>query len=643
MILAAAAAAVFAADPPRLPVPQPSEGQVNFSFDQVDVRSFVKIVGELTGRKFVVSDNVAGKLTVVSPKIAKVDVYPLFVQILESGGFSVVDEGSMLRVVALPPRSTYTAPVVTNALDVPFSGLVTRVLRLNNVSAAEVRKALETHVGGGKLGALAAVEETNHLIITDTAENIRRLEQIIAELDQPGLARLTEVIRLQYASAEEIAEQINATLDETYDRAEAVKNRFPPVPGAGAIRSGRRSASVVPAPHSNSLILVGSQRQVEEMKRIILQVDVDAPQGNGRMNAIFLKYIDAVETAKSLNALLGKTPATGGAAPAIASASATRRISIEAMAANNALLVDAMPGDTEVVRKLVEQLDKLPEQLLISVLIAEYSLGDGLKFGVELAAVDMPDDSGSTVVQGGMRLSDSAATALASVQSGLFPGGITVGLASGTGIDSEGKPVVSYPGFLNIDAVKKSSMFKIQNETSLAVQNNKEATVNIVDQIPILKSTVSSGAGTARDVIQNIDRIDVGIKLKLVPHILPGNLVQMDLHPSIEAVIEQNTANEAYTPTIARREVSTTVTVPDGQMIVIAGLTRTDKTRVEKRVPVLGSIPFIGYLFRHMDEEEKKTNLLIWVTPTIIDNPAKAQSVLRDMEQRTGLKPDETN
>ncbi len=606
--------------------------RINFSFDQVEVRSFVKLVGDITGKKFVLSDDVDGKITVVSPQVSREEVYPLFVSILESAGCSVIEEGDIIRVISLPKSDSQIAKVVGPDEELPKSGVSTKVIRLKNVSAAQMKKVLEPHIRGGKLGAIAAIDETDHLLITDTVENIKRVEKIIAEIDAPGAARITEIVALKFASASDLADQLNAAVAETAGRAARLKNRLPSVPG---ISGQRRTAVLVPAPHANSLIVVGSDSQVEELKKIIARMDIDVPSGRGRLNAIFLKYLSAEDAAKSINALLGRSPATKGG-PRQAS---TRDIAIEAMAANNALLVDAQPGDFEVVKKLIEQLDTVPQQVHISVLIVEHKQSEGLNLGVEMAALDMPGSVGSTVLQGGSTLADGADNLMNAIQSGIFPNGLTVGVAYGSSVDSEGKVVPSFPAYMNIDAVKKSGNFKILAEPSLTQQNNIEASMNIVEEIPILTSTISGGTGTSRDVIENIERVDVGIKLKLTPYIIPGGDVRMKLNPSIEAIIDPGPSGTLFAPTIAKREVSTTVTVPDGRMIVIAGMTRTDIVSTDKRVTILGSIPIIGRLFRHTTESEQRSDLLIFVTPTIVTDIGKAETVMKEWQEKTGLSP----
>jgi general secretion pathway protein D len=227
------------------------------------------------------------------------------------------------------------------------------------------------------------------------------------------------------------------------------------------------------------------------------------------------------------------------------------------------------------------------------------------------------------------------------IQDGLFPDGMTFGIAHGTSEDSDGNISVGYPGLVNINALKRDGKIEMQSETALVAQNNKDATVSIVNEIPILKSTIDRGSGSASDVIQNIDRIEVGIKLNLTPRIIPGGEVQMELNPSIEAVVDSTSGELEYTPTIARRSVTTTVTVPDGETIVIAGLTRDDDIEVIEKVPILGSIPVLGFLFRKTETDTKKTNLLILVTPTVVKDTALARSVTKGWRDKTNEIPDE--
>ncbi len=608
--------------------------KVEFSFDQIDVTAFVRVVGQETGKKLAVSEDVKGRITIVAPAVEREEVWPLFVNILETAGCSIIQEGDVYRVIALPPQSTTIAKVIADDEPTPEEGMVTKVIRLEHVLASDVKRAIEGQLERGKGRPIGAVDDTNHLIVTDTASIVRRIERLVEVIDQPGLSRVTEVVPLEFAGAEDLARELTQAVSERLTRGDMVRNRLPNV--AGSRDAARRIPTIVASPHANRLVLVGSKTQIAELRELIEQMDVDSPTGRGSLNAVFLKYLSAEEAAKSLSALLEipveKKDQTGPK---------KRRIAIEASPANNALLVDASPGDFDTVKRLIEQLDQLPQQVHIEVMIAEKSASEDYRLGVEMAAVEMPGQVGSTTVQGGSSLTESTADNLMNIiQSGVFPSGMSVGLAHGSYINNEGEVVSSYPAMLNINAMKKQGDFKLLSRTSLEAQDNKEANVSIVNEYPILKSTIE-GAGDSRDIIQNIDRIDVGIQLTLKPHVVPGGDVQMDLKPSIQAVIDPGPTGTQFAPTIAKREVSTTVTVPDGRTIVIAGLTREDQTETVKRVPWLGSIPILGLLFRDTVEQAEKTDLLIFVTPTVVGDITASARIREEWEQMTGLPDDE--
>lgn len=617
LLVMAAASAGVDDRPPALATPQAS---VNLTFNQVDIRIFVKMIGELTGRRFIVDENVKGQITVMAPRVPVAEAYPLFVRILESIGCAVVEDGDLNRIVTLPARTIASSPVVGEAGKIPGSGLITRVIRLKNTNVADLRKVIDTLVGREKGGSVAVLESSNHIILTDTADAVRRFEQLIAEIDKAGAGTTSEVVFLKFADASEFVQQYN----------QAASGQKVMVREGVATRSGS-DLILLASPQSNSIIMIGPAAAIAEVKKILALVDVETSAGRGSLHALFLKYISAEEAAKSLNALLerslGKDPPKSGE---------RRRLSVEASAANNALLVDASPMDFQLIRSLVDELDKSQNQVLIEVVIAEVSADDLLDVGVEMTALNAPAKVGDTVVQGSTRLGDSSSSINDVIQNGIFPRGIMVGVARGNRLDSSGNVVSSYPGMINLNALQKKGKVKILSSIPLVSQNNKEASVSVVNNIPMLKSTIQGGSGTSRDVIQNIERADVGIKLKLTPHVNPSNEVCMVLNPSIEAIIDAGTAGQ-YTPTIAKREVSTTVTVPDGRTIVISGLIREDRSNVVRKIPLLGSIPLIGVLFRHTVESKQRTNLIIFVTPRVMSNEAASRGATDLWSRKTGL------
>ena len=443
---------------------------VNFSFDQVDIRLLVKLVGEMTGKRFVVDNAVSGKVTIVSPPQIPIDeVYPLFLSVLESTGYSVVEQDGVCNVVALPERGVASAPVVGAGDTARREGVITKIIQVENISSIELKKVLEPMVRGGKTGALAAFGPTNHLIITDTSENIKRIEQIIRELDKPGSARIVEFVKLEHASAEDVAAQLTAAIRGMESADKSLSRHIQQVAeGAG---SAPGDVVVVPSTGANSLVLVGTTVQLAEIKRIVQMMDVEATSGYGRLNAIFLKYLSAEEAAKSLNALLAKS----------VEKDQRQRIALEPSVANNALIVDAAPKDFEFVRSLVEQLDQVPQQVLVEILIAEVNLGKNLDLGVRWQTIEPPED-GKTTALGTANLGETDAI-MDYVTKGVFPQGLAIGVAKGTYTDPSGNIVPNMP--VLVQALAKNRDVKILSNVPLWAQNNTEASVSVVDNIPM--------------------------------------------------------------------------------------------------------------------------------------------------------------
>ena len=610
-------AAVFSCGTPALA----GEGEAQFNFEQADIRLVTKLVGQWTGRTIIVPEGVQGTLTILTRGPVPADeVWPLYLRALEAAGYAVRDEGVAWRVAALPGSA---APVTAGgAGDGAEGGLVTEIVRLKHVGAADVKKVFEGMVRGGKEGALEAFVPGNHLVVTGTAAEVARIKALAEQLDQPGAGSSVEVVKLENASAEEVAEQLRATFGASDSAAAKVQKHMAQVTaGTGA---GAADFSVVAVPQANSLVLIGMPVQIADMKRILEKMDVENADGFGRLRAIFLKYLSAEEAAKSLNALLGKSSE---------SEQGRRDIAIEPSVANNALLVDARGKDFEYVKRLVEQLDQVPQQVLVEVLIAEVDLQKGLDLGVEWFGIDQPEGSG-TGGFGRSRWGESDSMTQILGQNS-FPQGLAAGILSGTYTAADGTVYNQMPFYLR--AIAEDKDIKILSNIPLWAQNNLEASVSVGENIPILKSSVE-GSGSDRDYIQNIERRDVGITLTLTPHVNPNREIQLDLNPCIETVVASSSGDSDYTPTISKREVKTTITVPDRKTVVISGLIREDTSTIQSKVPILGDIPLLGWLFRSTSDVAKRTNLLIFVTPRIVTDAAEAEAERARLENTATLQ-----
>lgn len=613
--------------PKNAPTANQIEGDtIMFNFEQVDVRVFAQVVGGFIGKRYTVAEDVQGTLTVISPNVSRKDAEKLFSAVLESSGFTLVRDGDMNRIVALPEKIANMGTIVTDEGTTPEYGLVTRIMRLNHVSVVEMSKMLELQLN--RKDVVSTLEETNHLIITDTVSSVKKIEELVKELDKPGMARSTEVISLKHANAAELARQIMASFADNPSRAQQLTDRM----AAGTAYANSVSMSVptiVASTHSNGLVVTGTQRQIQAVKDLVAKLDIPAPSGRSSFNIIALNYIKAEDIAKNISTVVEKFAAGNG------DSSLIRRVAVEAIAESNTLLVNATPEDFKAIETVIKALDVKPKQVHISVLIAEVSEGDLDKLGVTITALNAPESVGKNAFAGATRSAADNAGLLTQLSSGMFGQGLTFGIAHGSYTDANGNIVTDYPGVFNIDAIKGNDKVKILANPSLGAQNNVEAEVSVVDNIPITEATIT-GSGSDRDVIQNITRMDVGVKLTMTPHIIPDGIVQLELEPSIEAVTDKGISSD-YAPTISKRKVKTTVMVEDGKTIVIAGLMRNDTAEVKKKIPLLGDIPLLGWLFRWNSTEEKKTNILIFVTPTVISDATAAEALRTDLEKRTGL------
>ena len=613
------AAAVSAAAFSQEPAPAAADGRgetMSFNFDRVDVRAFTKVVGSFTGRRFVVPEGVDGAITVVSPPVPRAEAYGVFAAILESNGFTLQREGGLERVVALPDRAARMGEIVPAGAELPDHGLATRIFRLDHIPAEDMRRTLEAQLG--QKDAVSVLEETNHLVISDTAERLRRVAELVRELDKPGMASACEVIDLEHADAAALARQLSAAFSETASRASQLRARLPAPAGAPADPLARAPV-IVASGHANQLLVTGSQRQIQAIRELVAKLDVAAPTGRSAFNVIVPKFLKASDFAQNMTTLLEKF-AAGNADPTLA-----RRISVQAIDAQNAILVNASPEDFRAVQALVEQLDVKPKQVHIEVLIAEVQEGAEDTLGVQFNFAG--SHHGAAWGGGSHPNAESAGASLASaVGLQIYPEGLAAAIANKAG---------ETIGVVNVDALRQNSAVRILATPSVSAQNHTTAEVTIVNNIPMTESTVS-GTGSDRDLVQTITRYDVGVKLSITPHVVPGGEVQMELEPSIEAVTSAGNAAD-YAPTIAKRTVKTVQTARDGETIVISGLTRADKTTVERRVPLLGSIPLLGWLFRWDAEVEERTSILVFVTPTVLDGAGAAAGLRESLETRTGL------
>jgi len=602
---------------------------VNFNFEQVEIQNLVSVVGAQTGKRFVLDTTITGRVSVITrEQIPSSQVFPLFVAVLEGSGYTVVERDDVYHIRALPGEDPLQAPVVGTGKPLDQVGLVTRVMELKHIRAIDVQPLLEPMVRLAKKGSLSAFAPTNHLIVTDTASNIQRIEALLSELDRPGQSTSLTVIPLKHASAEELAVQISTALAGAESAGSQISRSVQRVvAGGSAIPAG---FTVVPSVQANSLIVSAGPLQLRQIQEMVDQLDVPAEEmAAGRLRAVFLNYVSAEAAAEQITALLEKRKTSDP----------RDQIAVQADAGNNAVLVDAGPLAFASVQQLLKEIDRPPEQVLVEVMIVEVAENDGLELGVEWSAIDGTGENGTTTVIGRSRPGETDALQ-SLIANNTFPQGLTFGVSRGTVTLSDGTVVPRVP-FL-IQALSRKRDVNILSNVPLRTQNNAEASVSVVENIPILTSVIEGGTGSDRDVIQNIERLDVGIQLTVKPRVNPNREITLELNPIIEAIIQQSQDGIALTPTITRREVKSTLTMPERATVMISGLMREDVIQEERKIPILGSIPLLGMLFRSTTDSKQKTNLLIFVTPYLVTELEANDAATQRWREQTGLEERES-
>lgn len=606
------------------PVERPAS--VLFNAPDIELTELVRLVERWTGVPLVMDQEaLVGRVSVLTQESIPVDqVFPLFVAVLEGRGFTVVEREGAFHIRRLEGEEPIQANVVGVGQDLVQMGLVTRVIKLEHIRATDVRPMLEPMVRRARDGALSAFAPTNHLVITDTASILQRIEALLRELDQPGQSTTLTVIPLKHASARDLARQISEALTGAETASAQMSRRVAQVAtGAGDLPAG---FTMVAAEQANALIVSAGPLQLREIRSMVEQLDIPAEGSatQGRLHAVFLNYLSAESAATQITELLAQRQQTD----------ARDSVSVGFDSANNAVLVDASAMSFAGVRDLLKELDKPPQQVLVEVLIVEVAESRGFDFGVEWSTTEAPRE-GSTTVIGRSRPGETD-TVLDFARNQTFPQGLAFGLARGTVTLPDGTVVPSLPFLLR--ALQTDRDVNILSNVPLRTQNNAEATVSVVENIPILRSTITGGTGDNRDVIQNIDRMDVGIKLTVRPQVNPNREITLQLNPSIESIIREAVPGTILTPTIARREVTSTLTTPEGVPVIISGLLREDTVLEDRRVPLLGDLPLIGRLFRSTTERKQKTNLLIIVTPYLVTDDHEGRTASERWERRTGLQ-----
>jgi general secretion pathway protein D len=584
--------------------PKTPEQFISIDFNNVDINVFIKFMSELTGTNFVVDQRVKGKVTIISPsKISLKEAYAVFESVLEVHGYTTVQSGQVVKIIPSPDaRSKSIETKLREESTTPRDQVVTQLIPLTYADPVAIKRLFTPMVS--KSSVILAYSPTNTLIITDVYSNIRRLIKILKEIDVTGIGQEISVIPLEYSDAAKLVNLLNTVFKPTRKKGKGVD---------------QKAITMVADERINTIVLLASEIDTLRIKRLISMIDKEAPRGKGKIHVYRCKNATAEELAKVLQDL--PMDKAGAGAPKAKKASVVAgHVRISADKATNSLIIVADKEDYLVLEDVIKKLDIPRSMVYIEALIMEVDMETSLDIGIDWAVFGSASvDGKETVVGGGFR------QGLEILPGELLQGGLTLGMLTEP-ITIAGVTVNNISAIIN--AVKTNDNFRILSTPQILTTDNEEARITIGENRPFqTRSTTDVSGGT----FESFEYRDVGKILKITPHVTEGRLVRMQINLEVTAIDRQATLTTSSTlPVTLKRTVDTTVIVRDNQTIVIGGLIDDTTTNNETQVPVLGDIPILGWLFRNTSETTVKTNLYIFITPRVIENPAEAESVLQD-------------
>jgi len=581
-----------------------SRATITPNYKDADLGQITEAVAAVTGKTFIIDPRVKAQVTMLSSTpMSPQAFYEAYLSILQVHGYIAVPSGNIIKIV--PEQNTRTSPAndLPNSVSGASDELVTQIIAVHNVSSSQLVPFLRPLIGQN--GQLAAYASSNMLIITDHANNVNRLMRIIERIDRASDDEI-EVIQMQNATAAEITKVVNSLNS-----------------GAAAqqMESGQ-TIKIVSDDRTNSILLSGDKSARLRIKTLIAYLDTPLQSG-GNTQVRYLHYADAEEMAKKLKEQIQSitqattASAAPGGAPTASSAGSTNSASIWADKGTNALIVSAPPKVMQQIMAIVDKLDIRRPQVHIEAIVAEVDMKKTADLGVNWALYGKGDTNvPAAVFSGGSTpISSLLSSALSGTPS--IPSGTTIGI--GRLVDNG----VSFAAILH--ALRENGGSNIVSTPSVVMLDNEEATINVSQEVPFLTGQFSgsgsngNNGGTGSSFVnpfQTVQRQDVGNKLKITPQINDNNSLILTIDQNA-STLSQDTG-DAGSKIVNKREIKTKVMVEDGGIIVIGGLLEDSITHGEAHVPVLGSIPIIGNLFRSRNSEKRKNNLMVFIRPTIL-------------------------
>src|SRR6266545_4845041 len=605
----------------------PRAGEVVLNFQGADLQAVVKAMSQMTGRNMLIDPRVRGQVTIVSARPMPVAAgYQIFLSALKTQGFTAVEgPGDAVRII--PVAEAKAAAPVNEQEGPPRGGeqVVTHVVIGQHVAVAQLQNVLRPLMS--PTSQLSVYDPANALIITDYADNVRRLLRIIERIDQPASTDVT-VIPVQHASAIDLAELVV--------RLSGTGVATPGVPGVPPtqIAAGGDRFSVVPDGRTNSILLRSDNPgRIALLRSLIERLDVPA-RAIGSTRVIYLKHAEATKLVEVLRGMLsaaapgapGHTTApgarpVGGAAPSL----------IQADEATNSIIINASDTVYNNLRLVIEQLDVRRAQVYVEALVAEMNADRTDELGFQWAGAR---GVGSRAV-GATANFPAANPSIVGLATGVetIGAGLSVAVLGNTITLPDGTTVRGLGALAR--ALQSNNLGNILSTPNLLTLDNYQAKIVIGQNVPFVTgsfasaTTVAAGGVGAVNPFQTIERRDIGLTLRIKPQISEGSAIRLEIYQEVSSIDPTARAGASDLVT-TKRSLETKVVVDDGNTIVLGGLIQNTLTVTTQQIPLLGDIPFLGALFRFKSEDRKRTNLMIFLRPVIIRSADDGYRVTQD-------------
>ncbi|MDR0439512.1 MAG: type II secretion system secretin GspD [Candidatus Accumulibacter sp.] len=638
---------------------QDLDDPVTINFVNSDIESAVKAVGVITGKNFVIDPKVKGTINIISSRpVERALVYPILLSALRQQGFTAAENDSIVKIMPDADARNHATQVFTRKGRAAGDRIVTMVFPLTHASAAQLAASLRPLVSSNSfLGAYAG---GNTIVITDYADNVSRMSQIIDNVDQPANNDIFP-IKIRHASALDVAQTLGRLMPEVF-----VQGVASPLPTP----EGVKRTVVVPDVRNNQL-LVRSQASAHGAQIRALVRDIDTPAASGsNINVVYLRNAEAVALADTLKGILtgsgessssssgfsgsgasslasglsgggssfgtndGTSISDAGAQNSLLSGSSSSvstsgarqasgvsvevggaTVLIRADSTTNALVITAPDHLYNQLRAVIDKLDVRRAQIYIEALIAEVNVSRSEELGVQWAAAGV---NGS--LQGGVVSNISpTGTNLGALYTGYMANALPIPQTFGLGLFNGNIALLA-------TALESDGNGNVLSTPNLLMLDNEEARIMVGQNIPILTGSYTTISGSAGNPFQTVERRDVGIVLKIKPQVSDSGSITLTVAQEVSSV--DNTVDTAGAGLATKvRQIDTKVLVDDGQTVVLGGLIEDKVNESKFKVPLLGDVPFLGSLFRYETRDRSKVNLMVFLRPTILRDAKSSQAL----------------